>query len=315
MPSPATPSAAASDAKPDAVAVQRLLRRTLAPSAPAMPWLHQEIARRMAQRLALVRQQPQTVLDWWSVRGGGLPALQAAYPKARIEAVEPTLQAQRHSAQALQGAWWQAARWTRQAASLVHAEEVAPADGRAQLLWSNMMLHWSSDPERTLAQWHKALAVEGFVMFSCLGPDTLRELRAVYGQEGWGASGQSFVDMHDIGDTLVHAGFADPVMDMERLTLTWPDAQALLDELRSLGINAAMQRHQGLRTPRWRNRLAEALTRELRGADGRLALSFEVIYGHAFKAAPRVKVAAEARVSADALQAMARSAPQRRRGA
>ena len=87
---------------------------------------------------------------------------------------------------------------------------------------------------------------------------------------------------------LVHAGFADPVMDQEVLTLHWTDAHALLAELRTLGGNAAAVRHPGLRTPRWRERLLRELG-SLAGADGKLSLSFEVAYGHAFRAPPRAR--------------------------
>jgi malonyl-CoA O-methyltransferase len=96
---------------------------------------------------------------------------------------------------------------------------------------------------------------------------------------------------------LVHAGFAEPVMDMERLTLTWATPGALLDELRELGANLHPGRFMGLRGRAWRRRLEEALAGALAGPDGRLALTFELIYGHALKPAPRVRVAAESAFS------------------
>ncbi len=97
--------------------------------------------------------------------------------------------------------------------------------------------------------------------------------------------------MHDLGDMLVHAGFADPVMDQETLTLTWPDADALLRELRAWAAMPTRARMPGLRTPRWRERLCAEL-QALRGPDGRLRLDFELVYGHAFRAAPKPRVAA-----------------------
>jgi malonyl-CoA O-methyltransferase len=174
------------------------------------------------------------------------------------------------------------------------------------MLWANMVLHQAGDPALAIARWHAALAVDGFLMFSTLGPDTLRELRALYARLGWGAPGPEFVDMHDIGDALVHAGFADPVMDMERLTLSWPDADTLLAELRTLGGNAARARFAGLRTPRWKARLAAALQEELAADDGRLRLSFEIVYGHAFKPPPRLRVAPTTTVGVEQLRQLAR---------
>ena len=115
--------------------------------------------------------------------------------------------------------------------------------------------------------------------------------------------------MHDLGDALVHAGFRDPVMDMEQLTLTWESAEALLAELRTLGRNTAPQRFAGLRTPRWHETMRQCLAEGLRSPqapDGRLHLRFEIVYGHALRAAPRVPVAAETQVSVDTLRTMAR---------
>jgi malonyl-CoA O-methyltransferase len=115
-----------------------------------------------------------------------------------------------------------------------------------------------------------------------------------------------FVDMHDLGDMLVHAGFADPVLDQETLTLHWPDAYALLAELRTLGANIAPDRYAALRTPRWRERLLSELA-GLAGPDGRLRLSFEVAYGHAFKARPRARAGEPTRVSLEEMRSMVRS--------
>src|SRR5258706_15503839 len=111
------------------------------------------------------------------------------------------------------------------------------------------------DPPALMERWQKALSADGFVMFSCFGPDTLRELRWLYRRLGWPAPTIAFVDMHDLGDMLVHAGFADPVMDQELLSLTWAHPKALLDELHGLGGNASPDRFAGLRTPRWKQGL------------------------------------------------------------
>ena len=162
------------------------------------------------------------------------------------------------------------------------------AGGGGQLLWANMMLHAVADPAALMQRWRRALAVDGFLMFSTLGPDTLAGLRALYRESGWGVAHAAFTDMHDLGDMLVAAGFADPVMDQERLTLTWATPEALLGELRTLGGNADPARFAGLRTPRWRARLLAAL-RERAAADGRIALEFELIYGHAFNPPPRAQ--------------------------
>lgn len=290
-----------SGAQPAAVAAH--LRR--AARAPDPPWLHGEVARRMAQRLAIMRAEPRQIIEWWAALGHG-EALREHYPQAVVEACEPSAALAERSA--ARPAWWDPRRWLRPVPR-VWCEPQQPPPGEAQLVWSNMMLHWEADPAPRLQRWHAVLATGGFVMFSCFGPDTLAGLRALYRRLGWGAPAHDFIDMHDLGDAMVRAGFAEPVMDMERLTLTWADADALLAELRGLGGNASASRYAGLRTPRWRARLREELTRALAGPDGRLALGFEIVYGHAFKPPPRVPVAAETRLSAETLRELARRPP------
>jgi len=295
----------------DDIALARVRRRLAV--AGVVPWLHREAARRMAERLPIVRLQPRRVCAWGLQVGGGADELRAAYPSATVVAVEPDMPAtgarlEPRVAPSAAQAWlgwlpWSPRRTPRPAACW--APEQVP-EGQAELLWSNMGLHASADPPALLAQWLQALAVDGFLMFSTLGPGTLQGLRKLYASADWGPPFAALVDMHDIGDMLVRAGFADPVMDQETLTLSWPHPRALLDELRSLGGNIAPGRFRGLRTPRWQQRLEEALQASLGTAEGRVALSFELVYGHAFKPMPRLRVAPSTEVSLGQMQSMLR---------
>ncbi len=287
----------------DAAGVRAVLRRLEHASEP--PWLHQEVARRMAERLALIRLQPQRIVDWWSFLGASAPLLARTYPKAQRVAVEPDETLADRTRDALRRARWSPLRLFGSQPEVFTDDVQVP--GGAQLVWANMMLHAIDDPPSVIARWQRALAADGFVMFSCLGPGTLRELRGLYARLGWGPATIDFVDMHDLGDMLVHAGFADPVMDQETIRLTWPDPQAALLELRRLGGNVARQRFAGLRTPRWRMRLERELRTLVEGADGRLALSFEISYGHAFKALPKVKAGEATTVSLDEMRTLVRS--------
>jgi malonyl-CoA O-methyltransferase len=298
MPASDSPTARALDPQAVARVLRRLAREEVA------PWLHAEVARRMAQRLSIVKLQPAHVLDWWSFLGAGGAALDEQYPNARRVIVEPTPALQRRSKEAQSAPWWSARRWRAERIDVIAEGDELP--GVAQLLWANMMLHAARDPAAVMARWHRALAVDGFVMFSSLGPDTLKELRSLYRRLEWPTPGTAFVDMHDLGDMLLHAGFSDPVMDQEVVTLTWADARALLTELRTLGGNVSPQRGAGLRTLRWRARLLSELG-TLAGPDGRIAMSFEIVYGHAFKPAPRARASAETVVPVDDLRAMARA--------
>jgi malonyl-CoA O-methyltransferase len=284
----------------DGAALDATLRRLARAAGP--PWLHAEVARRMRERLAIVKARPDVIVDWWGHTGAGAALLAQTYPHARRLVVEPTPALAAHSRDAARTPWWSTRRWAqRDDAVVLDTGLDAVPPGGAGLLWSNMMLHAVADPPALLARWQRALAADGFAMFSCLGPGSLRGLHALYREQGWGEPGAAFVDMHDLGDMLLAAGFADPVMDQEVVTLTWHSPQALLAELRGLGANASPTRGAGLRTPRWRDRLLDAL-QSLAGADGRLSLGFEIVYGHAFKAAPRAAPGGETAFSVEEMR-------------
>ncbi|MDO4969507.1 MAG: biotin synthase [Comamonadaceae bacterium] len=273
-------------------------------SAPAQsPWLHEEIGRRMQERLQWMCHTPKTWCDWQPVRGGmQTHALIAErYPQAQAYVVETAPRMQAVAAANWAKPWWSPARLRGK-----HTVVGMPPAGSVDMLWANMLLHQEAQPMQMLQAWHDALAVDGFVMFSCLGPDTAREMRALYERMGWPVAGQSFTDMHDWGDMLVHAGFAEPVMDMETITLTFPTPQRLLQELRELGRNLHPQRFAGLRGRQWLEQLHAARGAHLRldRSDGQLALTFEVVYGHALKPAPRMKVQSESAVSLDQMRTM-----------
>ena len=254
------------------------------------PWLHEEIGARMASRLSWIRLQPQQWLSWWPLHGGMAThaQVQAQYPQATCFVTEASPQRERKALAMLQRPWWQ--RWFKPN----KVKSTPTQAGQMQMIWANMALHLSDDPQALLKQWHQALAVDGFLMFSCLGPDTLRELRDVYAQQGWPPPSHDFTDMHDWGDMLVHAGFAEPVMDMERITLTYESPERLLDELRQLGRNFHTQRFAGLRGRTWYQQLQRALLALASPQhDGRLVLTIEVIYGHALKPLPKIKMTGE----------------------
>ena len=281
----------------DAVALARQQSRLMRAATP--PWLHGEVARRMAERLPVIRLQPQQVADWGAFLGGSGALLHKAYPKARVLAVEAA------AVVADPPRWWLPKRWLSAPGPTPVSAAELPA-GQSQLVWANMALHWVADPQALMRQWQRALAVDGFLMFSTLGPGSLALLRGLYAAQAWPPPFAPFVDMHDLGDMLVEAGFADPVMDQEQLTLTWPSADALLAELRGLGGNTHPQRHAGLRTPRWQQRLQRALQSHA-DAQGRIALVFELVYGHAFKPLPRPRVTAQTTLPLDDLRAMVRA--------
>ena len=154
------------------------------------------------------------------------------------------------------------------------------------MVWSNLALQWTNDPPRAFAEFKRVLAPGGLMMFSTFGPDTLKELRAAYRGTDGHTHVNRFVDMHDLGDMLVHAGYADPVVDMEYMTLTYPDVRALMRDLKAIGArNVTRGRRKGMTA----RAVLETVTRnyETLRRDGRLPATFEVVYGHAWKPQPR----------------------------
>ena len=305
-PQPAADGAILPPCAPDAIALGRQ-RRRLAGLAQR-PWLHEEVARRLAAKLEPIRIEPTDWIDWSAWLGGGEGLVAQRYPQARRWVVEPTPElAERSRLEArAQGGWLGRLLSARPPVLTEPVTQVPWPRGGVQMLWANMTLHGASDLKALMGAWHRHLAIGGFLMCSGLGPDTARELRGLYRELGWPAPTIDFVDMHDLGDELLQAGFSDPVMDMERLTLTWAGPEAMLDELRTWGGNVARGRARGLRTPRWRQALVDVIRERMTQPDGRVALTVELVYGHAVKPEPRAKVAPETRVSLDDMRRMVR---------
>jgi malonyl-CoA O-methyltransferase len=221
----------------------------------------------MLERLDLVRLAPRRVLD----AGSGPPqrALITRYPEARVIAVDFSVEMLRAS----RFGWFR----KRPMVACGDLARLPLADASVDLVWCNMALHWVADPLAALRELQRVLAAEGLLMFSTLGPDTLRELRSAAGE----ARVHAFMDMHDLGDMLVASGLSAPVMDMEMLRIAYRSPDALLEDLRGSGQTLArLDRPRGLAGRRFVASLRAAL-----GAAPRA--SFEIVYGHAWKTAPR----------------------------
>lgn len=245
-----------------------------------------EIDGRMQERLQYVRLDPSRILDLGCSRGASRAALLARYPEAHwlgLDAALPMLQ-QSSVASSNWQRWFKLGKLPLPTRLCANAETLPLATGSIGLVWSNLLLHWLDHPLPALAEAHRVLELGGLLMFSTLGPDTLTELRQSFA-DGY-AHTQRFTDMHDLGDMLVECGFADPVMDMERITLTYADLEALLHDLRAAGGSCAMKAGRHGLTGRSRWEAVRASYRKLQ-QEGRLPATFEVIYGHAWKAAPK----------------------------
>lgn len=272
----------------------------------AAQFLYGEIAQRMLQRLSYIRIKPIKVLDAGCGAGHALEPLRAQYPDMDYsgqDACKTLLNVARDRYVAKPGFWQKLRNKPTPPVQFLEsdmADSGLPAESM-DLVWSNMALHWHPEPHRVFAEWLRLLRTDGLLMFSCLGPASFIELRQALADSGRAGGTPGFVDMHDFGDMLVSNGFADPVMDQETLTLTYPSAEKLLDDVRALGGNASTQRVAGLASRAWRERLLAALNRQ-RHMDGTLHLTLEVAYGHAWRPAALRKAEGETRIAIDAIR-------------
>jgi len=237
--------------------------------------LAKEVSLRMTAKLEFIRLAPARVADIGCATGDGIRALQARYPQTLPLAIDyaPAMLAEVKRRVPMMDR-------LRRRGPLCLAADVRALplkSGTLGLAWSNLMLHWLDDPLPALRELQRVLETGGLLMFSALGPDTLKELRAA------GATTlRRFHDMHDFGDMLLAAGFADPVMEVERITFAYAGPRGLLRDQRLLGVRDGLFGALDFREGRRVFRAWEAQRR-----DGRLPATFEIVYGHAWKAAPK----------------------------
>jgi malonyl-CoA O-methyltransferase len=275
-------------------------------------FLRREVAARMHERLALVKLAPRHVLDAGCGEGADLMTLQRRFSTAQVIGLDASVDmltaaqgdhlAARSSINRLFKKWMQPkARISLAATTGLLCGDFAqlPLGPNAlDLVWSNLALHWHPQPDRVFAEWRRVLRVDGLLMFSCFGPDTFKELRTAFSAVDTASHALPFVDMHDFGDMLVNAGFSTPVMDMETITVTYESVEKLMGDVRAWGGNPLTTRRRGLMGTHAWNRIIDALEK-MRKADGRIPLTFEVIYGHAFRPVPRVTASGETIIRLD----------------
>lgn len=260
---------------------KHLVRRHFAHAAAdyeALATLQNQVGQEMIERLDLLKIDPQMLLDLGAGTGLQSRRLNRRFPRARVLAVDlalPMLQeARRHKS-------WRQRQWYLQA----DAEQLPLRDQSLQMVFSNFVLQWLPDPLPALRELRRVLQPEGLILCSSLGPDSLRELRQAFRAVDDEPHVHDFLDMHDLGDAMVQAGFADPVLDVERYELHYDDLDTLLRDLRGIGAGNSQPR-RGLFTPRKLQRLRSAYE-EFRTPEGKLPLQYEVVHAHAWRAADR----------------------------
>jgi len=279
--------------------VRRAFRRA-ARDYDAAAVLQREVCIRLLEKLDYITLQPGRVLDIGSGTGWGTRQLGDRYKQAEIVGLDIAmgmLQTSRDAA-----GWWQklfGGGRQRYLCADVEALPLAPLS--MDMVWSNLALQWCNDLPATFSGLHQVLRDEGLLIFSTFGPDTLRELRIAFDGVDGRRHINRFADMHDVGDMLMAAGFADPVMEMERITLTYSDVKAVMQDLRGIGAhNAMVDRSTGMMGRAKWTRIVQNY--ETLRRDGKLPATFEVIYGHAWKVPLRQTADGRAVINADFLR-------------
>ena len=246
--------------------------------------IQREIGDRLVERLDYVRLNPQRVLDLGCGTGKISQALLNRYPQAEVIGVDLALSMVKTTQQS-------AGDSSQLSGICADVQQLPFQDECAELLISNLMLQWCNDLLAVFQECVRVLRPQGLFTFTTFGPDTLYELRNSWGQIDGYTHASQFVDMHDVGDTLLAAGFHDPVMDREVITVTYPAVKGLLQDLKAIGANnATLGRNRGL-TGKQRLQAFYQAYEAYQLEDGLYPATYEVIYGHAW--APPIKPSAK----------------------
>jgi malonyl-CoA O-methyltransferase len=257
----------------DRRAVRRSFDRA-APAYDAAARLQSEVRAQLLERLDYVTLEPSVIVDLGCGTGHSTRALKDRYPRARVIAIDLAEGMLREARR--RGSWLR--RFDRVCAD---ARRLPLADASVDLLFSNLMLQWCPELDEAFAEFRRVLKPRGLVNFTTFGPDTLFELREAWAAADGGVHVNAFTDMHDVGEGLMRAGLAEPVLDVERMTLAYPDALALMRDLKAIGAhNANAGRARGL-TGRRRLAAMQAAY-ERRRRDGVLPATYEVVFGQAW---------------------------------
>lgn len=241
--------------------------------------LQDAVAERLVERMDLFRIDPGVILDVGCGSGSGLRRLRRRYPRARIVGLDLALEMLREARRG-----WRRIR-ARESYLCGDAESLPLADASIDLVFSSMVLQWCPSLEAAFGEFRRVLRPEGLLLFSTLGPDTLTELRQSWAAVDRATHVNAFLDMHDVGDALVRAGLGGPVMDMERLTMTYPDPCAVMRDLKAIGAHNLNRGRPAHLTGKSRlRRVIEHYERWRR--DGVIPATFEVVYGHAWSPSP-----------------------------
>ena len=226
-------------------------------------------------RLSFAKIEPERILDLGSGTGTGAQELSKKYKKSRVIAID--------IAQGMLLEHRKKLPRFRNRTNLICADldHLPLEDNSIDLVFSNLAIQWSNDLHQVIKEFRRVLRTGGLLSFTTVGPDTLRELRDAWNSIGSDDHVHDFLDMHEIGDALISNGFGAPVLDIDRYTLTYPDVNSLLTDLKKLGAtNASYERSKGMMGRETIRKLGKAYEKQRQ--EGKLSLTYEIVYGHAW---------------------------------
>ena len=239
--------------------------------------LQKEVCRRLLHKLDYIKLSPQLILDAGVGTGEAVAPLMQRYKKSRVIALDLS---ERMLAKALR----HGGLLRKPELVCADIEQLPFRENSFELIFSSLTLQWCNDLPATLQDLLRVLKPGGLLVFTSFGPDTLKELRACWRQIDDAVHVNQFTDMHDVGDGLLQAGFADPVMEAETITVSYESVDKLMADLRDIGANATAEGGRtGLTAPSVLPTLRQAY--EEYRLENRLPASYEVVYGHAWKPA------------------------------
>ncbi|HYP66664.1 MAG TPA: malonyl-ACP O-methyltransferase BioC [Thiobacillaceae bacterium] len=245
--------------------------------------LQREICDRLTQRLDYLKLAPVRILDAGCGTGYASRSLLRHFPKAELLTMD-LAPAMLRLARGQTSWWerpWQSLRKPASSYVCGDLERLPLKASTVDFVWSSLAFQWVGDLAATLRELYRIQKPGGAILFSTFGPDTLKELRAVFTLVDERPHVSRFTDMHDIGDMLVHAGYQNPVMEMEHITLTYDNLKALMQDIKRIGAhNASADRPRGMLGRGAWQRLEQGYERYRR--EGRLPATYEVVYGHAW---------------------------------
>lgn len=256
---------------PDLRQTRRSFNRA-APNYDTHAVLQQEVQQRTLKKLDPIRITPQRVLDLGCGTGAGVLQLNKRFARAQViggDFAEQMVRIARNKRR-----WWQKRPYL-----VMDAHDLPMADDTVDLVYSSLTLQWSLNLDRVLTECQRVLRPGGLLLFSSLGPDTLMEMRQVSAQVDGHSRVNAFFDMHDVGDAMVRAGFESPVLDVDRITMTYQTLPELARDLKGIGAhNVTQGRLRGM-TSRQRWQKLEQTYEQFR-RDGQLPATYEVFYAH-----------------------------------